>query len=79
MKMSALPFVPPNLVLQYFEVLSDDIPTELEPLHDYFEDSYLGSLARHGQRPARNFAIEMWSKYQRAELGFLHTNNAVEG
>ena len=42
MKMlAALAFVPPNRVLQYFEVLSDDIPAELEPLYDYFEDNYL--------------------------------------
>ena len=69
MKMSALAFVPPNLVLHYFEVLSDDIPAELEPLYDYFEDNYLGCPIRHGQRRAPNFAIEMWSMYQRAELG----------
>ena len=69
MKMSALAFVPPNLVLHYFEVLSDDIPEELEPRYDYFEDNYLGCPIRHGQRRAPNFAIEMWSMYQRAELG----------
>ena len=33
----ALAFVPPNLVLHYFEVLSNDIPRELEPMYDYFE------------------------------------------
>ena len=79
MKISALAFVPPNLVLQYFEVLSNDIPAELEPLYDYFEGNYLESLARHGQRRVLNFAIEMWSMYQRAELELLRTNNAVEG
>ena len=64
MKMLApLAFVPPNLV-HYFEALSDDIPAELEPLYDYFEDNYLGRPARHGQRRAPNFATEMWSMYQ---------------
>ena len=38
---AALPFVPSNLVLHYFEVFSDDIPTELEPWYEYFEDNYL--------------------------------------
>ena len=39
MKMlDAIAFVPTNLVLHYLEVLSDDIPAELEPLYDYFED-----------------------------------------
>ena len=41
MKMlAALAFVPPNRVLQHYEVLSDDIPAELEPLYTYFEDNY---------------------------------------
>ena len=80
MKMlAALAFVPRNLVLHYFEALSDDIPAELEPLYKYFEDNYLGRPARHGQQRELNFAIEMWSMYQRAELGLPRTNNAVEG
>ena len=77
--LAALTFVPPNLVPHCFEVLSDDIPAELEPLYDYFEDNYLGRAARHGQRRAPNFVIEMWSMYQQAELGLPRTNNAVEG
>ena len=80
MKMlAALAFVPPNLVLYYFEVFSDEIPAELEPLYEYFEDNYLGGPARHGQRRAPNFETEMWSMYQRAEPGLPRTNNAVEG
>ena len=42
--LSPVAFVPPNLV-HYFEALSDDIPAELEPLYDYFEDNYLGRPA----------------------------------
>ena len=80
MKMlAALAFVPTNLVLHYLEVLSDDIPAELELLYDYFEDNYLGRPSRHGQPRASNFAIEIWSMYQQAELGLSRTNNAVEG
>ena len=80
MKMlAALVFVPLNLVPHYFEVLSDDIPAVLEPLYNYFEDNYLGRPARHGQRREPDFAIEMWSMYERAELGLPRTNNAVEG
>ena len=77
--LAALAFVPPNLVLHYFEVLSDDIPAELEPLYDYFEDNYLGRPARHGKQCAPNFAIELWSMYRLAELGLPRTNNAMEG
>ena len=41
MKMlAALAFVPPNRVLKHYEVLSDDIPAELEPLYTYLEDNY---------------------------------------
>ena len=72
--LAALAFVPSNLVLLYFEVLSDDIPAELEPLYDYFEDNYLGRPARHGQQRAPNFAIETWSMYQQAELRLPHSN-----
>ena len=80
MKMlAALAFVPPNRVLQHYEVLSDDIPAELEPLYTYFEDNYFWRPARHGQRCAPNFAIKMWPMHQRAELGLPRTNNAVEG
>ena len=76
---AALAFVPPNLVLHYFEVFSDDIPAKLEPLYDYFDNNYLGRPARHGQRHAPDFSFEMWSMYQRAELGLPRTNNAVKG
>ena len=80
MKMlAALAFVPPNLVLHYFEVLSDEIPAALEPLYNYFEDNYLGRPTRHVQRRTPNFAIEMLSMYQRADLGLPRFNNAVEG
>ena len=72
-------FLPSNLVPHYFEVLSDDIPAVLEPLYNYFEDNYLGRPARHGQRREPDFAIEMRSMYERAELGLPRTNNAVEG
>ena len=41
--------------------------------------NYLGRPARHGQPRASNFAIEIWSMYQRTELGLPLTNNAVEG
>ena len=77
--LAALIFVPPNLVPHCFDVLSDDIPAELEPLYDYFEDNYLGRPARPGKQCAPNFAIEMWSMYQLAELGLPRTNNAMEG
>ena len=73
----AFAFVPPNLALHYFKVLLYDIPSELEPLYDYFEDYYLGCPARHRQRRAPNFAFEMWSMYQWPEFGFPRTNNAV--
>ena len=80
MKMlAALAFVPPNLVLHYFEVLFDEIPAELEPLYNYFEDNYLGRPTRHVQRRAPNFAIEMLSMYQRSDLGLPRYDNAVEG
>ena len=52
-----LVFAPPSLVLHYFEDLSGNIPAN--PY--YFQDHYLGRPARHGQRQAPNFAIEMWS------------------
>ena len=77
--MTALAFLPPNLVFHYFEVVSDDIPAELEPLYDYLEQNYLKRPVRHGQRCTPNFAIEMWSMYQLPEFGLPPTNKTVEG
>ena len=68
----------PNLVLHYFEVLSDNIPVKVEPLYDYFEDNYLTSSKIWTQGCVPNFAIEMWSMYQQPEFGLPCTNNVVE-
>ena len=45
MKMLAtLAFVPPNLLIHYFEIMENyfqkDKPSKLEPLSDYFKDNY---------------------------------------
>ena len=77
--LAALAILHSDLVLPYFEVLSYDIPAELEPPYDYFEDNYLRRPARQGQRRAPNFTIKMRSIYHWPEFGILRTNNAVEG
>ena len=47
MKMLAtLAFVPPNLVIQYFEIFQNSNPSKLDLLFDYFEDKYGGCLLR---------------------------------
>ena len=47
----ALAFVPVRDVVAAFESLVEDIPDELIPLIDYFEDTWTRRLGRRDQRP----------------------------
>ena len=75
---AALAFVPADNVIEAFEQLAADLPDELIPIADYFEDTYLGSVRRGQRRPPR-FEPTMWSVYDRVNEDLPRTNNAVEG
>ena len=54
---AALAFVPPKDVVASFEALSDHLPAELDPVLDYFEDTYIGRPDRRGNRRNPLFPI----------------------
>ena len=57
----ALAFVPVQDVVAELESLGEDIPDELIPLIDYFEDTWIGRLGRRDQRRNPLFHIRLWS------------------
>ena len=74
----ALAFVPADDVVAVFEKLQDEIPSDLDDLFNYFEDSYIGRPYRR-RRKDPFFRIELWNIYDRIERNLPKTNNAVEG
>ena len=77
---TALAFVQPHDVTEFFEELSEDdrIPSEFI---SYFEMTYIGVL--RGRRSNRRrdqpmFPIELWNVYARTEQALPRTNNNVE-
>lgn len=73
----ALAFVPPEAIEESVEALQDYLPTELQPVMDWFEDFYLGRLRRR-RRAEPRFPIELWNLYQRTLEGHSRTNNHAE-
>ena len=78
----AIAFVPPASVDEAISVLAPELPEELMPLLNYFEDHYVGRL-RHApgrdiSRSPALFPIETWSVYQRTLNGEARTNNFAE-
>ena len=79
--LSALAFLPPNRVVEGFNMLIDSeiIPHEAENVLDYFEDTWIGRPDRRGRRRGPKFNIDIWSCYDRVEKDLPKTNNSVEG
>lgn len=75
----ALAFLPPREIANGFGDILDqeDFPRELEPVFDYFEDTYIGRPVRNRRR-APTFATCMWSVRERHEQGLPRTNNQLE-
>lgn len=55
-----------------------DLPEEIQPVIDYFEDNFIGRPVRNGRRPPK-FSISMWNSYNRVKDGLPRTNNSIEG
>ena len=60
----ALAFVPVADVPATFELIQEDLPGELQPIFDYFEDTFIGRARRHGKREPR-FQHSMWNCHDR--------------
>ena len=76
-KLAALAFIHPNDVSQAFEILHNSLPQILNPLLNYFEDTYIGRLRANGRASAL-FDINFWNMHQRTTDLLMRTNNAAE-
>ena len=74
----ALAFAPVADVPATFELIQEDLPEELQPILDYFEDTFIGRARHRGRREPR-FQYSMWNCHDRVGEGFPRTNNHCEG
>ncbi len=75
--MTALAFLQPSDVSQGFDDLYSTLPQILEPLLDYFEDTYIGRRRPNGRATPR-YSIELWNMYERTINDSMRTNNQAE-
>ncbi|CAF1227763.1 unnamed protein product [Rotaria sordida] len=76
-KISALAFLQPSDVAQAFDDLYLSLPPILEPVMDYFEDSYIGRRRPNGRATPR-FPIGLWNMHYRTINDLMRTNNQAE-
>ncbi|XP_030833106.1 uncharacterized protein LOC115920726 [Strongylocentrotus purpuratus] len=77
----AIAFVPVEDTVEAFEALAGIARAELQPVLNYFEDTYVGRPQRaagHGRQAAR-FPPIMWNMFNATLQGEFRTNNHVEG
>ena len=83
-QLAALAYVPEAEVIKSFESLLDSqYYTEneryLQPIIDYFEDTWIGRIDRRNRRRQPLFPISLWNCHEAAKSGLPRTNNSVEG
>ncbi|XP_078533371.1 uncharacterized protein LOC144819280 [Lissotriton helveticus] len=83
-KLTALCFVPPESVDEYYTAISEseyyvENEEKLASLLNYFEDTWIGHLSRSGRRRKPRFHVEGWNCYSTCLEGGAKTNNAIEG
>ena len=78
--LSALVFVPKEYVVQYFEFVCDhnDFPPEVQPVIDYFEDTWISRPGRCLNHHHPRFDIGMWNYFDAAMNCNKKTNNCEE-
>lgn len=80
----ALAFLSPLEIPNAFDELKDSLPSDAEPIIQWFEDNYVHGkvkrLMRNGsvQRHDPLFPPSMWSVFHNIEFGFPRTQNKVE-
>ncbi|KAK9685302.1 hypothetical protein QE152_g38151 [Popillia japonica] len=75
----ALAFVPIQDIENALLSLSDNLPDDVQPILDWFEDHYVGRLNRRGNgRRQPLFRHEMWNVYNRTLNQQDRTNNHAE-
>ena len=74
----ALSFVPIKELENALAVLSKNLPDQLTPILDYFEDYYVGKIQRNNSHRRPTFKPEMWSYYARTLENEGRTNTFAE-
>lgn len=78
---SALAFIPPANAVSAFEDLQEILPLVAEPICNYFEDNYIGTLrGRMGTqyRQIPRFSVGLWNVYNRVDTDLALMNNYIE-
>ncbi|XP_064468430.1 uncharacterized protein LOC135379102 [Ornithodoros turicata] len=75
---AALALVPEDDVALAFDALEKNIPQNLLPVLDYFEDNFIGRRTGQGRRDPR-FPIAIWNHHQSALSCDPKTTNSLEG
>ncbi|XP_051171104.1 uncharacterized protein LOC127287979 [Leptopilina boulardi] len=77
----ALAFIPPTDVENAFRLLSDEVPEDLLPIIDYFEEYYIVGRRARGRRTAvpPRYPVPLWNQFQATLNGSHKTNNISEG
>ncbi|XP_078518886.1 uncharacterized protein LOC144784070 [Lissotriton helveticus] len=83
-KLTALCFVPPESVDEYYTAITESDyyltnEDKLAPILNYMEDTWIGHLGRSGRRRKPRFHVEWWNCYSSCLQGEAKTNNAIEG
>lgn len=75
----SLAYVPPEHLDEAVDLLSDELPGELQELLNWFEDNYIGRPGRRAntRRPPL-FPVPMWNLNNRVLEGLDRTNNHAE-
>ena len=74
----AIAFVPTNRVCEYFELLSDALPDEMEPILVYYEDNCIGRRRCNRRRNAR-YPHDLWNVFNESLGEEPKTTNSIEG
>jgi hypothetical protein len=82
--LASLAFVPVDDVVGAFEELIDspyfrENSPKLQPIVDYFEDTWIGRPLRQNHRRNPCFAHSLWNCYDATKADLPKTNNSVEG
>lgn len=77
----ALAFVPEEDVVEAFELYASahDLPDIVQPVVDYFEDTFIGRPLANSTRRSPRYPISMWNVHDRVTSELPRTNNNIEG
>lgn len=75
---TSLAFVPQDDIIHAITQLENHLPEELEPILEWFTNTYIGRLRNNGTRAIPTFPSEVWCVYQRTLSGTDRTNNFAE-